>query len=516
MKKGLGICYLVGAGPGDPGLLTLRGKECLSTAQVVVYDALCAPELLGLAPETAELIYVGKRAGCHTLSQSEINQLLIQKVQGGSQVVRLKGGDPFLFGRGGEEAEALADAGILFQIIPGVSSITAGPAYAGIPITHRSHNACLTVFTGHEDPEKPESNLDYAAIARAQGTKILLMGVERIGAISHALITNGMSENTPVALIRWATTGRQQTLEGTLSNIAQRVQEVRFSAPAVAVFGEVVTFRKKLNWFESRPLFGKRIAVTRSRHQAGILLKALRDLGADAFELPTIRIEPPQDKKAFYQLVLAAHEYDWLIFTSPNGVDAFFQAFFEIYQDVREIGGVRIAAIGPTTAERVRSSRLQVDLLPEKYVAEALVEAFQKTGDVENLRFLLVHAEGSRDLLAKELTRLGAIVDEAIAYRTVPETRDITGGIERFRQEGADIITFTSSSTVENFAALQLPLSKKFQTASIGPITSDTLKRLGFQVDIEAKEYTIPGLVEAIRVNNTSHQKNPHPNLESQ
>ncbi len=498
MGKKSGFCHIVGAGPGDPGLLTLRGKECLSTAQVVLYDSLCSPELLRFAPESAEFIYAGKRAGHHTLSQAEINRLLIEKSQSGLRVVRLKGGDPFLFGRGGEEAEALVDAEIPYDIVPGVSSITAGPAYAGIPVTHRNHNACFTVFTGHEDPEKPESKLDYGAIARASGTKVMLMGVERIGIIAQTLIAHGMSKDTPVALIRWATTGRQQTLEGTLNHIADRVREANFSAPAVAVFGEVVTLRNKLNWFESRPLFGKRIAVTRSRRQAGILLHALRELGADAFELPTIRIEPPRDKKAFRQLVSEAHGYDWLVFTSPNGVDAFFRVFFEIYQDAREIGGVRIAAIGPATADRIRSYRLQVDLLPDKYVAEAVVTAFQKETDVENLRILLARAEGGREVLVEELTHLGAIVDEAVAYRTVPENEDLAGGVQRFRQEGADLITFTSSSTAENFSALQLPLPERLQTASIGPITSETLRQLGFRVDIEATEHTIPGLVKAI------------------
>lgn len=503
MTKTVGFCSLVGAGPGDPGLLTVRGKECLSKAQVVVYDSLCSPELLHFAPESAEFVYAGKRAGQHTLSQVEINRLLVQKARSGLYIVRLKGGDPFLFGRGGEEAEALAEADIPFEIVPGVSSVIAGPAYAGIPVTHRSYNACLTVFTGHEDPEKPESKLDYAAIARARGTKVMLMGMERLEGITQALAAHGMPEDTPVALIHRATTGQQITLVGTLQEIAQRAQDAQLAAPAIAVFGEGVKLRKKLNWFESRPLFGKRIAVTRSRRQAGRLLQALRDLGADAFELPTIRIAPPKDKKAFHQLVSKAHEYDWLVFTSPNGVDAFFREFFEIYQDAREIGGVRIAAIGPATADRVRFYRLQVDLLPSKYVAEAIAETFQSEVNIENLRILLARAEGARAVLAKELERLGAMVDEAIAYRTVPETHDIAGSIQRFHKEGADIVTFTSASTVENFFALSLAIPAGMRTASIGPITSETLRRLGFHVDIEATEYTIPGLVEAIRWNFT-------------
>lgn len=493
-----GICYLAGAGPGDPGLFTLKGRACLERADVVVYDYLCNPALLKYAPDAAERIYVGKKAGAHTLSQEEINALLVEKTKAGKVVVRLKGGDPFVFGRGGEEAEALAVARCAFEIVPGVSSALAGPAYAGIPVTHRGHNTALTIFTGHEDPAKEESSLDYAAIAAMPGTKVMLMGVERLGAITAGLREAGMAASTPVALIRWATTGSQQTLTGTLETIGGLAEEADFKAPAVAVFGSVVGLREKLNWFEKLPLFGKRIAVTRTRKQAGELVERLRELGADAYELPTIRIEPAPNKREFYELVLDAHMYDWLIFTSPNGVDAFFAAFFELYKDARDLGGAHIAAIGPATAERVRAYHLQVDVQPEKYVAEAIIDALQKEMSVENLKFLLARAEGAREVLAEELTKLGAIVDEAVAYRTVPETEDVAGGIRRFREEGADIITFTSSSTAENFQALALPMPKAIKTASIGPITSKTMKSLGFRVDAEASSHDIPGLVKAI------------------
>lgn len=494
-----GICYLVGAGPGDPGLLTLRGKYCLEQAQVVIYDYLSNPELLRHAPASAEKIYVGKKAGQHTLTQDAINALLVEKTLAGHIVVRLKGGDPFIFGRGGEEADALAEAGCKFEIVPGISSAIAGPAYAGIPVTHRGHNTALTIFTGHEDPSKPESSLDYAAIARTPGTKVMLMGVERLADISASLRDGGMAAETPVALVRWATTGRQETLVGTLGDIAGKAASEGFKAPAVAVLGEVVNLRPTLNWFESRPLFGKRIAVTRTRKQAGVLIDALRALGADAYELPTIRIEPPENKREFYVLVKDAHTYDWVIFTSPNGVDAFFEAFYALYKDARSIGGVRIAAIGPATAERVRHYHLDVDLQPEKYVAEEIIKSLQEETTVENLKILLARAENAREVLATELTRLGAIVDEAIAYRTVPETDDVSGGIARFREEGADVVTFTSSSTAENFVALKLPLPAHLKTASIGPITSATMRKLGLDVDIEAAVHDIPGLVQAIR-----------------
>jgi len=492
------ICYLVGAGPGDPELLTLKGRACLEKADVVIYDYLSNPDLLRWAPEAAERIYVGKKAGAHTLTQEGINALLIEKTREDKVVVRLKGGDPFLFGRGGEEAEALELAECKFEIVPGVTSAIAGPAYAGIPVTHRAHNTAVTFFTGHEDPTKPESNLDYEALAKVPGTKVMLMGVERLKIIAEEFGKAGMAADTPVALVRWATTGRQETLIGTLTDIAEKVEQAGFKPPAVVVFGEVVNLRKKLNWFETLPLFGQRIAITRTREQAGELVQQLKALGADAFEMPTIRIEPAPDKRAFYELVLDAHSYEWVIFTSPNGVDAFFKAFFEIYRDARELGSARIAAIGPATAERVRAYHLQVDLQPEKYVAEAILEELQKENSVENLKFLLPRAEGAREMLATELTKLGAIVDEAVAYRTVPETEDVSGGIKRFREEGADLITFTSSSTAENFAALKLPLPENLKIASIGPVTSKTLKGLGLDLDIEAKKHDIPGLVAAI------------------
>ncbi len=313
-----GICHLAGAGPGDLGLVTLRVKELVEKAEVIVFDYLCNPEILKWARPEAEIIYAGKKAGQHTLKQEEINALLVEKTRAGKQVLRLKGGDPFLFGRGGEEALALAEEGLHFDIVPGVTSAIAAPAYAGIPVTHREHTSQLTIFTGHEDPSKPESALDYQRLATQPGTKVMLMGVERIGPITEAFQAHGASPDLPVALIRWGTTGRQQTLRGTIGDIAKKVAEAGFSAPAVAVFGEVVGLREKLNWFEKRPLFGKRIAVTRTRQQAGGLIAALRALGADAFEMPTIRIEPPLDRLAFGELVQDSHQYDWLIFTSPE------------------------------------------------------------------------------------------------------------------------------------------------------------------------------------------------------
>lgn len=498
MSKTKGICYLAGAGPGDLGLVTLRVKEIVESADVIVYDALCNPEILRWAAPGAEIIYAGKRANQHALKQDETNALLVMKTKEGKKVARLKGGDPFLFGRGGEEAEELAKAGLRFEIVPGVTSAIAAPAYAGIPVTHREHTAQLTIFTGHEDPTKPESKLDYAQLAKNPGTKIMLMGVERLGTISKEFIAHGASPDLPVALVRWGTTGQQRSIAGTLSNIAQRVEESGFKAPAVCIMGDVVKLRETLGWFEKRPLFGKRIVVTRTRKQAGALSSRLRELGADVIELPTIRIEPPKDLKEFGQLVADAHTYEWIVFTSPNGVDAFFEMFFRIYKDVREIGGVRIAAIGPATAARVAAYHLQVDLQPAEYVAEGVIEAFKKDGSVENLKMLIARAETARDVLPTELAKLGAIVDVAVAYRTVAETEDVSGGQARLKDVGADMITFTSSSTAEHFKNLGIPLPEGCKTASIGPVTSKTMQEIGYPVDVESKKFDIPGLVNAI------------------
>jgi len=454
--------------------------------------------MLGWARDEAEIIYAGKKAGEHALSQEKINTLLVEKAREGKRVVRLKGGDPFVFGRGAEEAKAIVDAGIGFEIVPGITSAIAGPAYAGIPVTHRAENSHVTFFTGHGAAKKTESAIDYAALAKLGGTQVMLMGVERIESIAREMLKHGVRKNLPVALVRWATTGRQETLTGTLENIGRRVVDLGFEAPAVAVFGEVVALRESLNWYEKRPLSGKRIVVTRTRRQASALSDRLRALGADVIELPTIRIEPPSNLLEFAELVQVAHAYDWIVFTSPNGVTAFFDTFFKLYDDAREIGGAKIAAIGPATAQRVKDFHLHVDLQPDEFVAEAVVREFQKQG-VENLRILLARAEKARDVLPKQLSSLGAIVDEGFAYRTVAETRDDTGARRRLLEEGADLITFTSSSTVENFLALGLPWPKRMKVASIGPITSKTVRDHGLNVDVESRRHDIEGLTEAIR-----------------
>ena len=494
-----GKCFLVGAGPGDLGLVTLRAKQLIEQADVIFYDALCNPEMLAWTREDVEIVFAGKRAGEHALSQDEINALLVEKAGQGKAVVRLKGGDPFVFGRGAEEAKALAVAGIQFEIVPGITSAIAAAAYAGIPVTHREQNSHVTFFTGHEDVTKTENAINYDALVKLGGTQVMLMGVERLDAITRKMLARGSRPDLPVALVCWGTTARQKTIVGTLATIAERVRASGFEAPAIAIFGDVVLLRNELSWFEDRPLFGKRIVVTRTRRQAGILSSELRVLGADVIELPTIRIAPPANLREFAELVQDAHSYDWIVFTSPNGVEAFFEIFFKLYDDAREIGGAKIAAIGPATAQRVRDFHLRVDMQPEEFVAEAILREFEKLGGIENLKVLIARAERARDLLPKGLAGMGAIVDEAFAYRTVAETRDVTGARRRFVEEGADLITFTSSSTVENFLDLKLPWPAGMKVASIGPVTSATARERGLSVDVEAKQHDIPGLVIAIR-----------------
>lgn len=495
--KSQGTCYLVGAGPGDPGLLTLRAKELIERADVLVYDALSNPEFLHWTKPGCEKIHVGKRAKDHTLPQDQINALIVEKSKAGKTVVRLKGGDPMIFGRGGEEAAELAAAGIPFEIVPGISSTIAGPAYAGIPVTHRDHNTQLTIFTGHEDPTKGYSSIDYAQLAKAPGTKVFVMGVGRLREITTSLIEHGADPGTPFALTQWATTGGQRTATGTLATIADVAERDQIGSPAVAVIGSVVNERKHINWFENRPLFGKRIVVTRTREQAGGLTRSLRELGADVIELPTIRIEHPTDKQGFAEMVTHAHEYDWLVFTSPNGVERFFDAFFATYGDARSLGNPRIAAIGNGTAQKIREYRFTVDLIPEKFVAEGLIEAFKKES-VENLTMLWVKAAESREVVSEGLTALGAIVDECIAYRTVPETEDPTGAKARLASSGADLITFTSASTADHFFALGLDWPDGCAAGSIGPVTSSAIRKHGVEPAFEANPHDIPGMVAAI------------------
>ena len=502
--KPKGTVYLVGAGPGDAGLLTMRGAELLGRADLVVYDALVNADLLRLAPKSAEILFGGKRAGTHSIPQEDLNQLLVHKAQEGKTVVRLKGGDPYVFGRGGEEAEALATAGVAFEVVPGISSMVAGPNYAGIPLTHRDHCSSFTVLTGHEDPEKDESSLDYAQLAKLSGTKVILMGVERIRQIAESLIAHGMDAATPVGMVSWGTTGQQQSIAGNLGNIAELVVKNKITAPAVTIIGGVVNLRNKLNWFEHRPLFGQRVVVTRTREQASELSRQFQELGADVLEIATIKIEPPDDKQPLVEALQGIGGYDWIVFTSPNGAQSFFDCFFKAFEDVRALGNLRFAAVGPATAAKLKELHLRVDAMPDQYLAKKVADAIGRQESIENLRILLARAQVANPELMKTLEDRGAIVDDVAFYKTVPETEDLAGSAARLLNEGADWITFTSSSTVENFHARfdLVKLLKQFprlRTASIGPETSKALGTLGLTPSLEARQHTLAGLVQAIQ-----------------
>jgi uroporphyrinogen III methyltransferase / synthase len=498
-----GIVYLVGAGPGDAGLLTLRGAELLGRADVVVYDALVNPELLRHAPPSAEIIFGGKRARDHSMPQDRLNQLLIDRARAGRTVVRLKGGDPYVFGRGGEEAEQLADAGVRFEVVPGVSSFVAVPSYAGVPLTHRHFCSRITLITGHEDPAKEPAAIDWAQVARTPGTQVIMMGTDRIGQIAQNLIAHGMAPDTPVALVRWGTTSRQQSVTGTLATIAEVAVREHVGPPTVAVIGEVVRLRPKLNWFEQRPLFGKRVVITRARGQAGPLAARLRESGAEVLEIPTVRFEPPTRRQDVVEALLGLNAYDWLVFTSANGVTSFFEYFFRHFHDLRDLGGAHVAAVGPATAARLRELHIQVDVMPDEALAAKIAGALAKFESLENLRICLLRAEVANPELPQALEALGAIVDDIACYRTVAETEDKEGTAARFEERGADWILFTSASTVEHFhARFDLAgLARRFpqlKVAAIGPETSKALAAVGLKAAAEADPHTAEGLVAAV------------------
>jgi uroporphyrinogen III methyltransferase/synthase len=498
--KSKGAVYLVGAGPGDAGLLTLRGAELLRRADVVIYDLLVNPVLLQLARADAEIISRGKRT---EFSQEQINSLLISKAREGKIVVRLKGGDPYIFGRGGEEAEALAAAKIYFEVVPGVSSIAAAPNYAGIPLTHRDFCSSFTVFTGHDDPDDAKINLRYEQIAKIPGTKIVLMGTENLADWTKSLIENGMSSETPVAIIESGTLGKQKSVSGTLATIAKIAADKKISPPALTILGDVVKLRGKLNWFENLPLFGKRIVLTRSRGQMAKFSKKLSELGADVLEIPIVKGIDPDNKQDFIDALLALNSYDWLVFTSASGVAAFFDLFFRRFQDLRDLGGAKIAAVGPATAAKLRELHLQVDAMPEEFIGKKIAETLAKHSSIENSKICLLRAENANRELPDALEEMGAIVDDIGLYKTVAETEDYFGAAKDFLEHGADWLTFTSASTVEFFhARFDLPkLLKQFprmKLASIGPETSKAIRALKLEPTIEAKEHTTDGLVSEL------------------
>ncbi|MBP1718509.1 MAG: uroporphyrinogen-III C-methyltransferase [Deltaproteobacteria bacterium] len=500
MKKGK--VYLIGAGPGDPGLMTVKGLACLQEADVVIYDYLANEQLLNSVRPGAEKIYVGKKGGDHILPQEKINSLIVAKAGEGKVIVRLKGGDPFIFGRGGEEAEELAEAGIPFEIVPGITSAIAAPAYAGIPLTHRAYTSTVAFITGHEDPTKEDSQIAWDKIATGIGTLVFLMGVGNLPRIASELVKNGRSPQTPVALIRWGTLPEQETYLGTLATIGKVAEVHNVKPPVIILVGEVAGLRDKLNWFETLPLFGKKIVVTRSREQASDLSERLRKLGAISIEFPTIEILPPDNLDDLDHGVDRLGEYDWIIFTSVNGVRFFLDRLMKLGKDIRDLKGPRIAAIGPKTAEELELLRIKVSFVPKEYRAEAIYEGLRKE-DLRGKRILIPRAKMARDVLPAELRNAGAQVDVVEVYRTLrPES-----GAEKVREllekKQVAAVTFTSSSTVTNFVELlgkenASGLMKGTAVASIGPVTAETAKSFGIETAIVPKDYTIPALVEAL------------------
>ncbi|WP_447972498.1 uroporphyrinogen-III C-methyltransferase [Nitrospira sp. Kam-Ns4a] len=499
----VGKVYLVGAGPGDPKLLTLRGKECLERADVVLYDHLANPVLLAYAPAHAERIYVGRRGRGRYQSQEEVTRLIVEKAQAGKIVVRLKGGDPFVFGRGGEEAEAVADAGLPFEVVPGVTSAVAVPAYAGIPVTHRALASTAAFVTGHEDPEKGGSALEWPRLASANGTLVFLMGMKNLGMIVERLLAEGKSPATPVALIRWGTRASQRTVVGTLADIAEKAKEAAMEPPTVIVIGEVVRLRDRLNWFERRPLFGKRVLVTRPREQASELADLLAEAGAEPVECPMIQVVPPEDWGDVDAALAELARYQWLVFTSVNGVRQFLERLHRQGQDVRALAGLRLCCIGPRTAEELGRWGLRADLVPSEYQAEGLLETLLEAG-VAGQRVLIPRAAVARELLPEQLRRRGCEVRVVTVYRTVLPSVEVETLKARLRNRELDVLTFTSSSTAANFRQLfesraeMAELTAGMTVACIGPITARTASELGLSVAVTARENTIPALVEAI------------------
>ncbi|MCL5985231.1 MAG: uroporphyrinogen-III C-methyltransferase [Actinobacteria bacterium] len=498
MKEGK--VYLVGAGSGDPGLITQKGLECLAQADVVIYDHLLDERLLESAPPAAERIYVGKKVGEHAREQDEINQLLVEVAKDGKTVVRLKGGDPFVLGRGGEEAEFLRDNNIPFEIVPGVTSAIAIPAYAGIPVTHRGMASSFAVITGHEDPKKFSSSIAWGKLATGVDTLVFLMGMHNLPKIVAKLLEHSRPPDTPVAVIKNGSTPEQKTVTGTLQDIVSKAEEHSLEPPVVIVVGEVVRLREKLRWFDNLPLFGKRVLVTRARHQANLLSKFLSERGAQPIELPVIDIQAIGDTKELDRAITDLRQYHWILFTSVNGVEAFFKRLYDLNLDARALKNVKIGVIGPATAEVLRRRGIIPDYIPEVFTGEGIVAGLNGM-DIAGKRFLLPRTDLANKELTKDLIQLGAEVHDIVTYRTVPSTDSIFRAKEMLLSGKIDILTFTSSSTVSNIVAAfskDLPTVNRTKVACIGPKTADAAAKAGLKVDIVAKKHTIPGLVAAI------------------
>ena len=493
-----GYVYLIGAGPGDPGLITVKGRDCLTQAQVVLYDYLANDELLRLAPKGAELIYAGKIGGEHNREQSQINELLVQKALAGNVVARLKGGDPFIFGRGGEECEALVAAGIPYEVVPGITAGVGATSYAGIPLTHRGVTTSVAFVTGHESPGKASSEVDWEGLSLGSGTVVFYMGIRNLPQIAENLIANGRSAATPVALIRWGTRPEQEVLTGTLADIAGKAHAAGFKAPAITVVGEVVNLRQQLRWFDNRPLFGRSVMVTRGADQAGEFTSRLERLGARVCACPTIEIRPPESYAALDEAIQGLDSFHWIVFTSYNAVKYFFGRLSDLGLDTRALGRCRVCAVGPKTAAALEPFGVRPDLVPSDYHAEGVVAAFAEL-DLSGKWVLFPRGDRAREVIPDELTRMGAQVLAPVAYENHTPQQIPDESLRALEQGRIDCVTFTSSSTVQNLARILgedrfLELMQGVRVASIGPVTSRSCRELGLEVHMEPAQYTLDAL----------------------
>ena len=498
MKRGK--VYLVGAGPGDPGLITVKGLECLRKADVVIYDRLIDDSLLEEASPEAEKIYVGKGRGCHAMEQKEINLLLIGKARECKTVIRLKGGDPFVLGRGGEEAEVLAANGIHFEVVPGVSSAYAVPAYAGIPVTHRRLASSFTVITGHEDPEKGESHIDWNKIGAGSDTLVFLMGMGNLAHIVSKLIQNGRPPSTPVAVINNGTSPKQRTITGTLEDIVVKAKKENFEPPAVIVVGEVVKLRQQIRWFDNLPLFGKRVLVTRAEHQIKQLSRLLLERGAVPVEMPVIKINPPENWRDLDKAILDLKNFNWVIFTSVNAVEIFWKRLQAKKLDARQFGGTKIGAMGPTTAGVLEDRGLHPDYVPKTYTSRGFLAGLKKQ-DIVGRRVLLPRADIAGNELNDGLIKLGARIHQITAYRTATVAKPVSQAKQMLLSGEIDVITFTSASTVKSLLDVlgrKWEVVKRAKLACVGPSTVAALSDKGLKADIVAREHTMVGLVTAV------------------
>ncbi len=517
MPNSIGKVYLIGAGPGDPGLITVRAKALIEQADVVVYDYLANPKFLEWMRPDAERIYVGKSAGRHSIPQDEIEEILVNRAKKGLKVVRLKGGDPFIFGRGGEEIAELEIDQIPYEIVPGVTAALAAAAYAGIPLSHRDYSSSITFLTGHENPEKQSLSIDFRVYGKDTGTLCIYMGIGQLPRIIGELREGGMAGTRPVAIIEWATLNRQRSITGTLDTIVADLEASGLGAPAMVIIGEVVAHRAKTAWFEGRPLFGKRIVVTRAREQAGQLTQLLEDNGADVIELPFIEIQPSVDESIIGEVFAGIAVYEWVIFTSANGVREFFKLFHRAFDDIRCLGPMRIAAVGAATAQEIEKHKLKVDLIPAKANADALADELIANEGLESLKVLVVTGNQNReDLVTRLEQEARAIVDTLPLYETRKTDLSDHPAAERFRNEGADAVLFTSASTVKSFvdneAALQLGKNARRPAyGSIGPMTTKTLQAAGLPLGFESPHTSLDHFIVETISHLTEH---PTSNIE--